>query len=352
VAEGLDLLSDVGPACPAELRHLLRELLGGAGGSCRLLARQRLAPDVYRLRFDVGGRARSLVAKRSEPHAARRNHLASARWLPAVGLGDHGPPLLGTAAEPGGQRVWQVYDDLGDRVLDERAPEPACLAAAVRVIAQLHTRFAEHPWLAECRLLGGDYGVGFYTASVRDAIRCLGSLERSPGGLPPGRAALCARLLGRLHQLRAEGPARVQALQELGGPETLLHGDLWPKNVLVCPCAGGPHVRLIDWDRAGVGPVSYDLSTFLSRCPVRERPGILELYREATRHLGWRWPSAAAWNVLFETAERARLANCIVWRALATREGHAEWAFQELASLERWLDELQPILPVGRPDAG
>jgi Ser/Thr protein kinase RdoA (MazF antagonist) len=236
-------------------------------------------------------------------------------------------------------------------VLDERAPEPDCLAAAVRVSAQLHARFAEHPLLAECRLLGGDYGVGFYTASVRDATRCLGALERSPGGLHPERAAVCARLLGRLRQLRDEGPARAQALNEFGGPETLLHGDLWPKNVLVCPGAGGPRVRLIDWDRAGVGPVSYDLSTFLSRCPASERPGLLELYREATRHLGWRWPSAAAWNVLFETAEQARLANCIIWRARDACEGHAEWAFQELASLERWLEELQPILPVGRPGA-
>jgi thiamine kinase-like enzyme len=193
-------------------------------------------------------------------------------------------------------------------------------------------------------LLGGDLGMGFYTASVRDAIRCLGSLARPAAERSPECSAVRERLLGRLYKLRDEAPGRAQALREFGGPETLLHGDLWPKNVLVFPTGGGPQVRLIDWDRAGVGPVSYDLSTFLGRFPARERPWILDLYQQAMRPLGWRLPSAADWNLLFETAERARLANCVIWRALAVQEGHAEWGFQELAFLEQWLKELRPVL--------
>jgi thiamine kinase-like enzyme len=36
--------------------------------------------------------------------------------------------------------------------------------------------------------------------------------------------------------------------------------------------------RLIDWDHAGVGPASYDLSTFLLRFPPGRRKAILDLY--------------------------------------------------------------------------
>jgi hypothetical protein len=335
------------PASLAGLRDLLQRLLGRPGAPYRLLGRENLAPNVYRLRFDADGRARSLVAKHSAPQAAHRNHLVANRWLPAVGLGAIGPPLLGTAADPTGPCVWQVYEDLGDRILDERAPDPEGLRAAVRAIAQVHARFAGNPLLAECLRDGTDLGAGFYTASVRDASRCLKALRSPDVELPPERRAVVDRLLGRLDRLAGEAPDRVAALREFGGPETLLHGDLWPKNVLIVPGGAGPEVRLIDWDRAGVGPVSYDLSTFLGRLPVAVRPGVLDLYRQVVGRFGWRLPPAARLNALFDTAERARLANCVIWRARAVREGHADWAFQELAWIEQWLRELQPVLPSG-----
>jgi Phosphotransferase enzyme family len=341
---------DDSPASPAGLRDLLQSLLGGPGAPYRLLGRERLAPNVYRLRFDTDDRSRSLVAKHSAPQAAWRNHLAANRWLPAIGLGASGPPLLGTADDPTGQCVWQVYEDLGDRALDERAPDPECLGAAVQAVAQIHARFAGHPLLAECRRHGADLGAGFYTASVRDAIRGLEAL-RSPGvELSLDRAGVRDHLLGQLHRLADEAPERTAFLREFGGPETLLHGDLWPKNVLVVPGGAGPQVRLIDWDRAGVGPVSYDLSTFLGRLAAAVRPGALNLYRQAIGRFGLHLPPLAILNRLFDTQERARLVDCVIWRARAVYEGHADWAFQELAWIEQWLGELQPVLPVGRAE--
>jgi hypothetical protein len=118
---------------------------------------------------------------------------------------------------------------------------------------------------------------------------------------------------------------------------------------LVVPDGPGFRVRLIDWDRAGVGPVSYDLSAFLGRFPAGARGWILDLYRQALRRSGGRLPPPAELHRLFDTAERARLANCVIWRALAVREGQPEWGFQELAALEQWLGELQPVLPPDRP---
>jgi hypothetical protein len=287
-----------------------------------------------------------VVVKRLDPAAARRNELAAGQWLPALGLAGAGPPLLGITAGRG-PSVWHVYEDLGDSALDESAPDPDRVTAAVGLIARLHARSAGQPLLAECRRHGGDFGLSFYDASVREAVRSLEALGPSEVELPPGPRGVRDRLLAQLSRLADEAPERAAALRELGGPEALLHGDLWPKNVLVVPAGTGLRVRLVDWDRAGVGPVSYDLSAFLGRLPTAVRPWALGLYRRAVGRFGWRLPSAAGLNRLFDTAERARLANCVIWRARAVRDGPADWALQELAWLEQWLGELQPLLPPG-----
>jgi hypothetical protein len=323
---------------------LLLELVGGPGGALPVGA-ERLSPRVYRLHFRGGGRVASLVVKRLDPCAARRNQLVAECWLPAVGLGENGPPLLGVAAERDGRYVWHAYEDLGDRVLDEQAPDPGPVAAAVELIARVHARFAERAVLAECRLWGTDLGASFYGRSMRDAIRSLQVLRQTPTALPPERAALCDHLLRQLYRLLDEEPSRARGLEEHGGPETLLHGDPWPKNALVIPAGRGLHARLIDWDRAGVGPVGYDLSTFLGRLAAPLRPRALELYRQAAGRLGWRLPLAAELNRLFETAELARLANCVIWPALAAAEGQPAWAFDQLADLEQWLQRVEPVLP-------
>jgi Ser/Thr protein kinase RdoA (MazF antagonist) len=140
-------------------------------------------------------------------------------------------------------------------------------------------------------------------------------------------------------------------VEACGGPETLLHGDLWTINVLVRPARSGLEARLIDWDHAGVGPVSYDLSAYLLRFPEPERAGILSHYEERSPSRR-RWPSRAEWNALFDTAERARLANSLLWRALGVLDGHDEWTFGGLAWHEEAFDSLGPLLPDGPPRRG
>jgi Phosphotransferase enzyme family len=147
--------------------------------------------------------------------------------------------------------MWHVYEDLGDWMLDEHAPDPVRVGVAVELIARIHTRFAGHALIAECCLWGGDLGIHFYTSSVRGAIRSLESLRPPYVELSSERSAVLDRLRERLHKLLDEGPFRAWVMRELGGPETLLHGDLWPKNALVFPTVNGPQARLIDWNRAG-----------------------------------------------------------------------------------------------------
>jgi Ser/Thr protein kinase RdoA (MazF antagonist) len=150
----------------------------------------------------------------------------------------------------------------------------------------------------------------------------------------------------RLERLLERAPERRRLVDECGGPETLLHGDLWPKNVLVeHPAGGGMRARLIDWDRAAVGPVSYDLSTFLSRFPARDRRWILERYRAAMARAGWALPGDRELALLLDVAESSRLANCVIWPARDALECGAQWAWDELALVDGWFAAAQPILP-------
>ncbi|OLC73015.1 MAG: hypothetical protein AUH78_14820 [Gemmatimonadetes bacterium 13_1_40CM_4_69_8] len=329
----------------AELGEVLGELLADHGADEGPTELERLKSRVYRLRAGADGGARSFVLKRFDPWLARRNELVLQRWLPTLGLGACAPRLLATAAERYGRCVWHVYEDLGEGALDAAHPDPKPVAAVVDLIAQLHTRAAGHAVVPECRHYCGNLGAPFFVANLRDAIAVLEALAPPKVDPTPQQGALRGRLLGRLYQLRDDLPRRVHLLETLGGPDTLLHGDLWTTNTLVSPTARGLVARFIDWDHAAVGPVSYDLSTFLYRFPKPERWWILEAYRRAVAGAGWRLPPTGILNAVFETAEYARYANRIIWPAVALLEERAAWGFEQLAEVERWFDALELALP-------
>ena len=86
----------------------------------------------------------------------------------------------------------------------------------------------------EFRVWGGDLGIYFYAASVRDAITALESvLSRRRRLGPERRVAVRAGCSPGLQACSTSRRARAEALARHGGPETLLHGDLWPMNVMV-----------------------------------------------------------------------------------------------------------------------
>jgi hypothetical protein len=347
--EGLGaLLEGSGHAGLPELRSALAELLGHPSVDGRLVAVDSLADaeSVIRLSLEVDGETCTWIAKRHRPAPAHRNDLATRRWLPAVGLGGAAPRILATAADRKGRCVWHVYEDLGDRTLAS-SPERGALPAAVSLLASLHMSFEHHPLLAECREWGRDFGPAFYRTSVRDAITCLepippARLNGSDGGL-----GLKHRLLERLWTLRDEEAERTTAIAELGGPDTFLHGDLWPKNVAVVDRGGKAGVRLLDWDRAGVGPSGYDVSTLVNRLPLEDRDLALTLYEDALAPAARRLPARPELDFLFVTFELARLASSVLWAALAVREDpRAEWALEELSLAPGWLG-LETILAAG-----
>lgn len=309
------------------LRAGIEQALGG-----RALDGIRLKENVHRLRVEVAGTARSVIAKRSDPLVARRNVLVARRWLPAAGLSGVAPPLLAVWAEPDGEATWQVYEDVPGRPLATQPPVDDEIEAAVDALARVHTSFAAHPLLPECRVAGGDRGMHFFSVNVEDAITAVEgvAIDRD----------IRDGLLGRLHDLQAQSPEREKALA-VAGTDTLLHGDLWPSNVVVT--ADG--VRLIDWDEAGVGPYGYDVSTLLLRFVPAHRRAILDAYGSAVKRLaGWELPPSRALRLIFETAAQARLASLLVWSVAAASEGE-DWLVERLASIVEWLDEITPVIP-------
>ena len=350
VPEGTDAfalpLEAIGEEGLPELRGVLREILGGRASRDSGLVLHKLKRRVHRLVLEGEGAPRSLILKRMDAAAARRNELVARRWLPAMGIADGCAPLLGVAAERTGRRVWHVYEDLGEGRLEPGDRDPRRLEAIVELIARLHVRSSEHPLLAECRLHGGDLGIHYFTSNLRDALRALEAIRPPSVEMSPDQRDLRDRLLGRLRALSDELPERVQVMVEAGGPEMLLHGDLWTINTFTLPSPEGLRACLIDWDHAGVGRFGYDLSTFLDRFPTDARPGLLDLYRRAVEKVGGRLPDVRALNLLFDTAERARYANRAIWPAVALLHGDgARWGFGELAEVDGWFEALKPALP-------
>ena len=297
-----------------------------------------LKKEVYRLHL---GR-QSLVLKRLKPATAQTDRLVVERWLPALGFGDRCPRLLGSAALRDGRWIWHLHEDLGEETLAVDR-QPKHLAAAVDFIAELHTRSEGHPLLPEVRWRARDQGAHFFTANLHDAITTLEALTTTPRGAPPTFTGARERLLGQLERLCEDAPRRVRAMQE-AGPETLLHGDLWPQNVFVCAADGVPRARLIDWDHVGVGLFSFDLSTFLYRSAAEERLWLLDRYRAAAERAGRRLPGTEELNLLFHTAESARFAHSILFDAMAVLNDGAEWAIERLMDYARWLETLRPPL--------
>jgi hypothetical protein len=338
-------LEGTGHAGWVQLEQAIREIVGEhvlRNGPTRVVP---LKKHVFRLTMGEGSEASSLVLKCMDPVSARRIELVSKRWLPAIGLDDAAPALLGVAAEPKGQRVWHVYEDLGDTMLDDKAPDRARVEAAVELIARLHVLSAEHPLLAECRHRARDVGIRYFACNVRDAIRGLEALGPPAIEFSPEQCDLRERLLGRLYPLHDELPERARQMDHLGGPELLLHGDLWTINTSVVETPGGLRARLIDWEHAAVGPYCYDLSTFLYRFQASERTWILEAYRRFVARSGWLLPAAEDLNHLFDTAERARYANRVVWPTIALLQGDpGGWELDELAEVDRWFEALEPVL--------
>jgi thiamine kinase-like enzyme len=149
-----------------------------------------------------------------------------------------------------------------------------------------------------------------------------------------------------MDELRRQESERAQVLAAAGGPETLLHGDLWPTNTIVISHGEFVEVRLIDWDEAAVGPAGFDVSTFLLRFDPADRAWIVDSYRRAVDRLAaWDLPAKEDLNSIFETAAYARLASLLVWSVATADRGQPDALRERLIDLVGWFDAVAPVLP-------
>jgi ATP-binding cassette subfamily B protein len=332
----------LGAQPPSQVVQRACQIVAGRGDA-RLLAHEPLKRSVHRLNLEVRGDPVRVILKRLSGRRAQVNERVANRWLPTVGLEWACPAVLGVIRNGNHGKVWHVYEDLGEAGLDRHGCDPVRVGAVVELVASLHGRFAGHALLEECRRDGEGLGMGFYT---REVLRCLHFLDSlGPAGecLPREQAELRDRLLDRLERLYDQRHDRAVLLATYARPDTLLHGDLWTSNTFVIERDGKVEARLIDWDHAGVGPVTYDLSTFLYRFPPEARPWVLEQYREAASRWGGWLPADRTLNLLLETAEYARYACCLAGAARAALRGE-RWGFEEMAEIETWFDRLEPVL--------
>lgn len=100
---------------------------------------------------------------------------------------------------------------------------------------------------------------GFPESRLRPTQSATRAIDNLTQALPDVPVALRHFYEDSLETLR-----RVQQAQQAGLlPETIIHGDCWPRNAVRTPERG---LALIDWDCAGIGPAILDVGYLLLAC--------------------------------------------------------------------------------------
>lgn len=318
----------------------LRRALGHEG--LEVTGCRRLSTGVYRLMLRACEPA-SVVVKQVDPAGAHRSRLLARRWLPAVGLADACPPLLATMETL--ERSWTVHGWL-DGVRLDAVLDAGHLRRLVDLVAAVHVRSARHPHLAEirhhCRHLGPDGLAG----QLSDAAQALAVVARESARLP-ALTTVARELAALVRRERRQASPTLALVRDAGGPDTLLHGDLWPQNAL----AGAGGLRLVDWERLAVGPACYDLSILLLRLPPALRRPALDRYRGQVTAAGWPRLTDRQVRDVSVAFERARLATLISWRVLdlLRSPSTAGWVVDQLGLIRTWWGQVElPLAPQER----
>lgn len=181
-----------------------------------------------------------------------------------LGLG--APRFYGTL-EPEGAGVGRLVIE---RIAGARLSEVGELEAwteAARWLARLHRRGEP---VAE-RLGASGHPV------IQDASLHRRWLSRARQHARERHGGREAPRLGRI------GPAYERAVDRLAArPRTLLHGELYASNVIVCRSGPRWSAHPVDWEAIGVGPAELDLAALVSgRWEDERRAAIVAAYRAA-----------------------------------------------------------------------
>jgi len=259
---------------------------------------------VPRFRDETTGVAPALLWKRSAGEPARRETFAQGYATEvafyrevAAGLGGVTPRCFCAAFDEGSAAHVLLLEDLSPAV-------PADLGAGLSA-EQVRGVLGE---LARVHAIGwGEMGDG------RSSHRELASEPRGPldGGSDVADGA-------RTRRFREMGPALRAVLA--GGPQTLIHGDVQPSNVVL---AEGRRPRLVDWQCSRVDAPMRDVARLLVLgMTVEERRAherdLVSGYLDALAELGVRYEAEVA-------AEGFRAASMLEWGSVVALHGQERW---------------------------
>lgn len=197
-----------------------------------------------------GGGARSLLDSRDEQLNDREvaffRSVLPARLPPGLAA----PPETVVLDQDGGE--WIVMRDIGEVLGNPWTPEATATAAAR--LALLHAPVAADPGLLDLPWLerAGHDAYAHHVPSGHDNLDALATDSRLADLFTPAQVRALHRWLDAAEVL-ADRAARL--------PSTLVHGDFHARNAGL---NAAQTLVLIDWEHVGVGPVGFDLATFVS----------------------------------------------------------------------------------------
>jgi aminoglycoside/choline kinase family phosphotransferase len=195
------------------------EIVAGDGGRLRMLLK------------DSSPAAAQAVAAKPEFVRSSLREIAAYRLVLGPG-GVDAPRCYGTHVDSAGGRAWLFLEPLEGELLWQTAGREPWRAAA-RWLADLHQRPAPHHAPSLLRY---------------DAAWFARWLQRARANCPPGALDAVASGYARVEARLAEWPA------------SFVHGEFYASNVLVQHERGGPRIRPLDWEMAGIGPGLLDVA--------------------------------------------------------------------------------------------
>jgi hypothetical protein len=293
--------------------------------SIEVLKPEKRKSAVYRMR-DVGGAARSMIAKRTQKGDFEAEARIYAELFPRLSL-----PSLEVYAviEEHDGYSWLFLEDAGEIWYSPAAIEHH--APAIDWLSQLHASASSlTSWLP-------DTGPAYFR-SVLDAAREGMQASRTHPALSAPQVAVIDSVLACLDVVDRGWKPIAEVCTRM--PRTVVHGDFVPKNVRVCSRDGRLQLLVFDWETAGIAPPAADLALL---------PGGEELLRKYFVVMRDIWPYLE-WADLLQlrrVGRLFRLLHCVYWESRSFRHPWISRAMRHMDAYERLLNQLiQPDLPL------
>jgi hypothetical protein len=272
---------------------------------------------IARVRLTLGsGEQLTVIFKRlhSQPYQdVRRRILIHQRLLTDVRL--DAPTVYATACDGVRGRYWLFCEDVGD--LELTRCDVSVWPAAYRWLARMHAAYYGRE--EELRALGclDEHSPAFYRFFARPAREVL---QRYAG----------RRQLVRFERLMTRWFS-VSVAYLTRHTRTLVHGDLYCKNIMVQP---GPRIRPIDWDYAAIGVAGWDMAQLVAGWGPEKRSHFIKVYLD----------EFALRDTTVVTLDRRvferTLAHCEIMRVLQALSWW-EGPYENLAFVDGKLDEME-----------